>query len=174
MTNTGKIPLNEIYLDITVNGASNLEDEAYACLSTSGLGTNQTNTVVYNGPLTGLLAQESSTAQGGGPNGWSQLGDTITIAGTQYVISTPTEGGPAATGPADNYALNIYAGAEPTQCGMHFTNVAGGVTIFTLPAGGTSVHPVIAETPGLSTVPTLDNDAEGQTITASVSMSYQG
>jgi len=163
MTNTGNIPLTELYFDVTYTGGTNLENEAYACLTSNGNGTDGSDTVIYNGPLTSLLTQEGAASQGGGPLGWGQEGNQILV------------------GASDNYTMNIYAGTEPTLCGMYFTNLLSGADnplnpIFPTPAGGTSILPLKATTsgPSTTTVPSLDNDAEGLTLQVSESMSYQG
>lgn len=129
-TNTGNIPLTELVLTLAATyPTSPLATEAYVCLGSTGLGTNGSPFFeIYNGPMSGLPA-----------GGWSQEGDVLTVAGTGY-----SGGSPPASGPTDNYIINVYAGSGvSTACGT-------------------------------STAPALNSDAEGESITLSATMTYQG
>jgi hypothetical protein len=100
------------------------------CIGSTGLGSGGSFFPIYNGPL----AAENGASYG-------QNGDILTVAGT-----TPNNASyPAvATGPTDNYIVDIYAG------------------------------PGVVTACGTSTAPALDTDAESESITASVTMTYQG
>jgi hypothetical protein len=130
MTNTGNIPLTEITITLaSTYPTSPLATEAYVCFGSTGLGTNGSPFFeIYNGPLSGVPA-----------GGWSQEGDVLTVAGTPY-----SGGSPPASGPTDNYIIDIYAG------------------------------PGVSETCGTSTAPALNSDAENESITVSATVTYQG
>jgi len=122
-TSTGNIPLTDPTWVLSANSGSQLESEAYVCATSTGIGTNDTNVVLYNGPLSGF-------------------------SGTSYALSGDeiiTSGAPTATsGPTDNFVVDVYAGSEPTLCGANFTNGVGA----TASAGstatpGTSVAPTL-------------------------------
>ncbi len=131
-TNTGGIPLTELTFTLTAAGSPAMAGESSVCVASTGLGTNGANPfVIYNGALSGVLG-----------TAYSQAGDTLTIAGTAY-----SGGPPPASGPTDNYIVNVYAGNETTACGAAWD--------------------------GAST-PTLNNDSEGQSIVVSTTMTYSG
>jgi hypothetical protein len=119
------------------------------CVTSTGLGTNGNDYVLYNGPLSGGLNAN-----------WGQGGDTLTVAGTPYTNTSA---------PTDNYLINIYAGTATTQCGSTFTAtdvILGVGTVANASPGATA-------TPGPSQAPTLQNDSEGGSITLSATMTYQ-
>jgi hypothetical protein len=135
-TNTGNIPLTEINFTLnTTYPTSALATEAYVCIGSTGLGTDGNWFQIYNGPL---AAKNGTT--------WGQDGDTLTIAGSPYITPPGTPPQVPASGPTDNYIVNVYAGpGQVTACG-------------TSPAS----------------TPTLTSAAESQSITASITMTYQG
>jgi hypothetical protein len=131
-TNTGNIPLTELVIALAATyPTSPLATEAYVCFGSTGLGTTPGSFFqIYNGPMSGLPA-----------SGWGQNGDVLTTLGT------PPSGGPypiPASGPTDNYIINVYAG------------------------------PGVSTACGTSTAPALNSDAEGESITLSATMTYQG
>jgi predicted ribosomally synthesized peptide with SipW-like signal peptide len=115
-TNTGNLPLSDPTWVVNATGGSDLAIQAFVCVTSTGIGTNVTNTVLYNGPLSGFT-------------------------GTTYSLSsdilTPTGPATATSGPTDNLVVDVYAGAEPTLCGSITT--AG-----TTATPGTSTAPVIS------------------------------
>ena len=122
-SSTGNIPLTDPTWVLGANGGSQLESEAYVCATSTGIGTNNTNVLLYNGPLSGFIGTS-----------YALSGDEITTSGA------PT----ATSGPTDNFVVDVYAGSEPTLCGANFTNGAGA----TASAGstatpGTSVAPTL-------------------------------
>jgi len=74
------------------------------------------------------------------------------LSGAQYTQSIAGTIDPTFT---DSYIVNIYAGSETTACGAVYTVGAPAVL-------------------GTSTAPDLNNLAEGETITVSVTLGYQG
>lgn len=122
-TSTGNIPLTDPTWVLSANGGSQLESEAYVCATSTGIGTNNTNVLLYNGPLSGFTGTS-----------YALSGDKITTSGA------PT----ATSGPTDNFVVDVYAGSESTLCGANFTNGTGA----TASAGstatpGTSVAPTL-------------------------------
>ena len=149
MSNVGNIPATEIIFNLTAAPSSPLANEASMCVTSTGLGTNGNDYVLYNGPLSGGLNAN-----------WGQGGDTLTVAGTPYTNTSA---------PTDNYLINIYAGTATTQCGSTFTAtdvILGVGTVANASPGATA-------TPGPSQAPTLQNDSEGGSITLSATMTYQ-
>ena len=139
-TNTGNIPLTQITMTLsTTYPTSALATESYVCIGSTGLGTGGAWFPIYNGPLGTLLGA-------GGSYGWGQDGDTLTVAGSPYITPPGPPPETPASGPTDNYIVDVYAGpGQVTACG-------------TSPAG----------------TPTLDSSAENESITVSVTISYQG
>ena len=122
-TSTGNISLSDPTWVLSANGGTQLESEAYVCATSTGIGTNDTNVVLYNGPLSGF-------------------------SGTSYALSgdeISTSGAPTATsGPTDNFVVDVYAGSEPTLCGTSFTNGIGTTASADSPATpGTSAAPTL-------------------------------
>jgi hypothetical protein len=122
-TSIGNVPLTDPTWVLSANGGSQLVSEAYVCATSTGIGTNHTNTLLYNGPLSGFTGTS-----------YSLVGDVLSTSGT------PT----ATSGPTDNIVVDVYAGKEPTLCGANFTNGTGA----TASAGstatpGTSVAPIL-------------------------------
>jgi hypothetical protein len=150
MTNVGTIPATEITFNLSATPLpSAIANEASMCVTSTGLGTNGNDYVLYNGPLSGGLNQN-----------WGQGGDTLTVGGPYTNTAAPT----------DNYLINIYAGTATTQCGSTFTanDVISGVgTLANASPGATG-------TPGTSLAPTLQNDSEGGSVTLTATMTYQG
>jgi hypothetical protein len=152
-TNTGDIPLTEITWSFnSTYPTSQLATEASVCVTSSGLGTGGNNDLLYNGPLSGFA----------GTN-YGQNGDILTVAGT---LPNNAIFPSVATGPTDNYVVDVYAGSEPTSCGSSFTAADG--------ANTANAKVLSIATPGISVTPTLNYDAENQSITISVTMTYQG
>ena len=151
MTNVGTIPATEITFNLSATPSSVLANEASMCVTSTGLGTNGNDYVLYNGPLSGGLNAN-----------WGQNGDTLTIAGTTPVTNTAA--------PTDNYLINIYAGTTTTQCGGTFTAndvISNEGTLANASTGATG-------TPGPSAAPTLQNGAEGGSVTLTATTTYQG
>ncbi len=150
MTNVGTIPATEITFNLTATPPSLvLANEASMCVTSTGLGTNGNDYVLYNGPLSGGLNAN-----------WGQGGDTLTVGGPTTNTAAPT----------DNYLINIYAGTATTQCGSTFTAtdvILGVGTVADASAGATAI-------PGPSQAPTLQNDSEGGSVTLTATMTYQG
>ena len=69
MTNVGTIPATEITFNLSATPSSVLANEASMCVTSTGLGTNGNDYVLYNGPLSGGLNAN-----------WGQNGDTLTLA----------------------------------------------------------------------------------------------
>jgi hypothetical protein len=120
---TGNIPLTDPTWVLSANGGTQLESEAYVCATSTGIGTNDTNVVLYNGLLSGF----SGTS-------YALTGDEISTSGV------PT----ATSGPTDNFVVDVYAGSEPTLCGTSFTNGVGTNASVGSPATpGTSAAPTL-------------------------------
>jgi hypothetical protein len=126
---------------------SALATEAYACVTSTGLGTGGVDYLIYNGPMSGASGLS-----------YPQTPQVLTVSGTPPTSTPPT-------GPTDNYSVNLYAGSESTQCGSSFTN--GPLATGSTPPGSTA-------TPGTSAAPALNSDAENESITDSVTMTYSG
>jgi hypothetical protein len=150
MTNVGTIPATEITFNLTATPPSSvLANEASMCVTSTGLGTNGNDYVLYNGPLSGGLNAN-----------WGQNGDTLTVGGSYTNTAAPT----------DNYIINIYAGTATTQCGSTFTAndvISNEGTLANASTGATG-------TPGPSAAPTLQNGAEGGSVTLTATTTYQG
>jgi hypothetical protein len=95
-TNTGNLPLSDPTWVVNATGGSDLEGQAYVCVTSTGIGTDTTNFVLYNGPL----------------NGFS--GTTFALGGD---VLSPTSALTATSGPTDNLVVDVYVGSEPTLCG---------------------------------------------------------
>jgi hypothetical protein len=120
-SSTGNVPLTDPTWVLGVHGGSQLESEAYVCATSTGIGTNNTNVLLYNGPLSGF----SGTS-------YALSGDEITTSGA------PT----ATSGPTDNFVVDVYAGSEPTLCGANFTNgVGASANAGSTATPGTSIAP---------------------------------
>jgi hypothetical protein len=116
-TNTGNLPVSDPTWVIGANVGLDLESEAYVCATSTGIGTDNANIVLYNGPLSGFTGMSYSLSN-----------DVLSPSGT-----TPT----ATSGSTDNFVVDVYAGSEPTLCG---TNIAAGTTAM----GGTSNAPALS------------------------------
>ena len=116
-TNTGNLPVSDPTWVIGANVGLDLESEAYVCATSTGIGTDNTNIVLYNGPLSGFTGTSYSLSN-----------DVLSPSG-----ATPT----ATSGSTDNFVVDVYAGSEPTLCG---TNTAAG----TPATPGPSNAPVIS------------------------------
>ena len=101
-TNTGNLPVSDPTWVVNTTGGADLANQASVCVTSTGIGTDDSNIVLYNGLLSG-------------------------ITGTTYSLSGDvlSPGGPLTTtsGPTDNLVVDVYAGSEPTLCG---TNTAAG------------------------------------------------
>lgn len=85
-------------------------------------------------------------------------------------VLVPIAGWPVIAGAAtDTYTINVYAGTEPTACGGTYSGVAG-VSYIYVPGG--AAHIWNPPTGSTSSAPSLDNLAEGQSMTVSVAMTY--
>ena len=149
MTNVGTIPATEITFNLSATPSSVLANEASMCVTSTGLGTNGNDYVLYNGPLSGGLNAN-----------WGQNGDTLTVGGSYTNTAAPT----------DNYIINIYAGTTTTQCGGTFTAndvISNEGTLANASTGATG-------TPGPSAAPTLQTDSEGLSVTLTASTTYSG
>jgi hypothetical protein len=95
-TNTGNLPVSDPTWVVNATGGSDLASQAYVCATSTGIGTDDTNYVLYNGPLSDFTGTS-----------YSLSGDVLTPTGP------PT----ATSGPSDNLVIDVYAGGEPTLCG---------------------------------------------------------
>jgi hypothetical protein len=115
-TNTGNLPVSDPTWVIGANAGSDLLSGAYVCATSTGVGTDDTNVVLYNGPLSDFVGTS-----------YSLSGDVLS-----------TNGPPTATsGPTDNLVVDVYAGSETTLCGSN--TIAG-----TAATPGTSIAPTIS------------------------------
>ncbi len=147
-TNTGNLPLTDPTWTLTANVGAQLEGEAYVCATSTGIGTGDTNFLLYNGPLSAFTA--------------------TSYALDSAVLSPSGTAATATSGPTDNFTVDVYAGSEPTQCGSGFTNGTGD------PSGnGVSASVGSTATPGTSTAPILNGDSAGQTVGISAVLTYQ-
>jgi predicted ribosomally synthesized peptide with SipW-like signal peptide len=99
-TSTGNIQLTNPTWVVNATGGPDLASQAYVCATSTGIGTNVTNTVLYNGPLSDFIGTSYSLA-----------GDVLSTAGP---ITTTS-------GPTDNLVVDVYAGSEQTLCGSNVT-----------------------------------------------------
>ncbi|HUZ39980.1 MAG TPA: SipW-dependent-type signal peptide-containing protein [Acidimicrobiales bacterium] len=99
-TSTGNIQLTDPTWLINVTGGSDLASQAFVCATSTGIGTDVTNTVLYNGPL-GLFTRTS----------YSLPSDVLSTTGPLTTTS----------GPTDNLVVDVYAGSESTLCGSNIT-----------------------------------------------------
>lgn len=116
-TSTGNVQLTDPTWVVNATGGSDLANQAYVCATSTGIGTDNTNIVLYNGPLSGFTGTSYSLSN-----------DVLSPSG-----ATPT----ATSGSTDNFVVDVYAGSEPTLCG---TNTAAG----TPATPGPSNAPVIS------------------------------
>jgi len=116
-TNTGNLPVGNPTWVIGANVGPDLASGAYVCATSTGIGTDNANIVLYNGPLSGFTGTSYSLSN-----------DVLSPSGT-----TPT----ATSGSTDNFVIDVYAGSEPTLCG---TNTAAG----TPATPGTSNAPTLS------------------------------
>ena len=116
-TNTGNLSVSAPTWAIGAIVGTDLKNEAYVCATSTGVGTDDANTVLYNGPLSGFTGTSYSLSN-----------DVLSPSGT-----TAT----ATSGPTDNFVVDVYAGSEQTLCG---TNTAPG----TAAMGGTSNAPALS------------------------------
>jgi predicted ribosomally synthesized peptide with SipW-like signal peptide len=116
-TSTGTIELTSPTWEVNATGGPDLVGQAYVCATSTGIGTGNTNTVLYNGPLSGFMETSYSLSSG--------------------VLST--------AGPTDNFVVDVYAGDETTLCGTVFTaGPYGSATNIGVTApGGTSAAPAL-------------------------------
>jgi hypothetical protein len=147
-TNTGNIPLTDPTWTLSANSGNQLVGEAYVCATSTGIGTGDTNFLLYNGPLSGFTGTS-----------YALDGDVLSTSGTPAT---------ATSGPTDNFVVDVYAGSEQTLCGTGFTNGTGA----DLGTGQTMIAGSPA-TPGTSTAPTLVGDSAGQSVAISAEMTYQ-
>jgi predicted ribosomally synthesized peptide with SipW-like signal peptide len=101
-TSTGNIQLTDPTWVVNATGGAALASQAYVCATSTGIGTGVTNTVLYNGPLSGFTGTS-----------YSLPGDVLSTTGAPSPNS----------GPTDNLVVDVYAGAESTLCGT--TTTAG-------------------------------------------------
>jgi len=95
-TSTGNIPLTNPTWVLNASGGTQLMGEAYVCVTSTGIGSNNSNVVLYNGPLSAMI------------------GTSYALSGDELVTSgTPT----ATSGPTDSLVVDVYAGSETTLCG---------------------------------------------------------
>jgi hypothetical protein len=147
-TNTGNLALSNPTWMLDATGGTALEGEAYVCATSTGIGTNPANSLLYNGPLSGFIGTS-----------YALPGDTLSTSGT---AATPT------SGPSDNFVVDVYAGSEPTECGNNFTNGVG-------LGGGTGQSASVGSNavPGVSEAPPLNPDASGESVAVSATLTYQ-
>jgi hypothetical protein len=147
--NTGNLPLSDpTWVPNAVPVSSALEGEAYVCATSTGIGSDGTNYLLYNGPLSGFVGTS-----------YALDSDVLTTSGT-----APT----GTTGPTDNIVMDVYAGSESTDCGSSFTNGTGAPG-----GGGVSTTFGSVATPGLSPAPILNGDSSGESIAISAAFTYQ-
>jgi hypothetical protein len=147
-TNTGNLPLTDPTWTFSANVGAQLEGEAYVCATSTGIGTGDTNFLLYNGPLSAFV-------------GTSYALDSDTLS----PLGTPAT---ATSGPTDNFTVDVYAGGESTQCGTSFTNGTG-------VSGGSGVAASVGSlaTTGTSSAPILNGDTTGQSVAISAALTYQ-
>jgi hypothetical protein len=114
-TNTGNLPVSDPTWVVGANAGTDLLSGAYVCATSTGIGTDDTNVVLYNGPLSGFVGTS-----------YALTGDVLSPTGP------PT----ATSGPTDNLVVDVYAGSETTLCG---SNTTAGTTA----TPGTSDAPTI-------------------------------
>ena len=100
-TNTGNLPVSDPTWVIGSSVGPELKSEAYVCATSTGIGTVDANTVLYNGPLSGFTGTSYSLSN-----------DVLSASGTN-----PT----TTSGSTDNFVVDVYAGSEPTLCGSNTT-----------------------------------------------------
>ena len=148
-TNAGTLPLSDPTWVVNATGGSDLASQAYVCATSNGIGTDNTNVVLYNGPLSGFIGS------------YSLSGDVLTPPGAPTATTS---------GPTDNLVVDVYAGSEPTLCGSGFTNGTGAT-------GGTGVAASVDSpaTPDTSTAPSLSSTVvgENENIAVTVKLTYQ-
>ncbi|MGP8009064.1 MAG: hypothetical protein ACLPKZ_02250 [Acidimicrobiales bacterium] len=114
-TNTGNLPVSDPTWVVNATVGSDLATQAFVCATSTGIGTDDTNYVLYNGPLSDFTGTS-----------YSLSGDVLTPTGP------PT----ATSGPSDNLVIDVYAGSEPTLCGAITTPGTAAVP-------GTSSAPIL-------------------------------
>ena len=147
-TNTGNLPLTDPTWNLNATVGPALENEAYVCATSTGIGTGNTTYLLYNGPLSGFTGTS-----------YSLDGD---------ILSTTSTAATATSGPTDNFDVDVYAGSETTLCGTSFTNGTG-------VSGGTGVTAAVGSmaASGTSTAPTLNSDSAGESVAISASFTYE-
>jgi hypothetical protein len=99
-TNAGSIQLTDPTWVVNATGGPDLTSQAYVCATSTGIGTDDTNVVLYNGPLSGFT------------------GTTYSLSSDVLSTTGPTT---TTSGPTDNLVVNVYAGSEATLCGSNTT-----------------------------------------------------
>ena len=115
-TNSGNLPLSNPTWVVNGTGGSDLASQAHVCATSTGIGTDDANIVLYYGPLSGFT------------------GTTYSLSGD---ILSPSGPPTSTSGRTDNLVVDVFAGSEPTLCG---SNATAGTTA----TPGTSNAPTIS------------------------------
>jgi len=149
MTNVGTIPATEITFNLSATPSSVLANEASMCVTSTGLGTNGNDYVLYNGPLSGGLKRKLGAKR-----------DTLTVGGSY----TNTAARRTTTSSTSTPVLRRRSAAVRFTANDVISNEG---TLANASTGATG-------TPGPSAAPTLQNGAEGGSVTLTATTTYQG